>query len=300
MNTTGIYKITNKINNKIYIGSSKNIFNRWLQHLDLLLKNEHHNYNLQNDFNIQGKNVNDFNFEILEITDEDILKDDLLILEGKYIIENQSYKNNIGYNIVINKSKTINIKKDKETKDDYFDDVNYYQRISDKDYLLLKNNLNIVGLELFKDKFCELNKNNNFLSKSWFNNNDNKQIKNMLVNFFRHYCEDKSSLNLWTTFIKNKDCLKGKGYTKGFVKIDNYEKQYNQIYVAFVANIYLNSFSQLDTKQNKLNNNKYALSILLKWIINTIDYENNKIKLFIPSSRMKNLLCNFLNDRSCL
>ena len=33
---TGIYKIENKINNKKYIGQSKNIHRRWNQHKTLL------------------------------------------------------------------------------------------------------------------------------------------------------------------------------------------------------------------------------------------------------------------------
>ena len=32
MKTSGIYKITNKINGKIYIGQSTNCYGRWLQH----------------------------------------------------------------------------------------------------------------------------------------------------------------------------------------------------------------------------------------------------------------------------
>ena len=47
----GIYKITNIINNKIYIGSSSNISLRWNQHIEKLIYNLHENYKLQNDFN---------------------------------------------------------------------------------------------------------------------------------------------------------------------------------------------------------------------------------------------------------
>ena len=40
----GIYKITNKTNNKSYIGQSVNIETHWLKH-----KNDSHNIELKND-----------------------------------------------------------------------------------------------------------------------------------------------------------------------------------------------------------------------------------------------------------
>lgn len=39
----GIYKITNTINGKVYIGKSENIRHRWKQHICELNKNEHGN-----------------------------------------------------------------------------------------------------------------------------------------------------------------------------------------------------------------------------------------------------------------
>lgn len=55
----GIYKITNKINNKSYIGQSVNIETRWLKH-----KNDSHNIELKND--IQKLGLQNFTFEVLE------------------------------------------------------------------------------------------------------------------------------------------------------------------------------------------------------------------------------------------
>lgn len=44
----GIYKILNTANNKVYIGSSININNRWAKHKALLRHNKHENPKLQN------------------------------------------------------------------------------------------------------------------------------------------------------------------------------------------------------------------------------------------------------------
>lgn len=48
---TGIYKITNSINNKIYIGSAINIYRRFVTHNHLLRNNKHFNSHLQSSWN---------------------------------------------------------------------------------------------------------------------------------------------------------------------------------------------------------------------------------------------------------
>lgn len=63
---TGIYTITNIINNKIYVGSTTISFNkRFNQHKYLLRKNKHHCNYLQNSWNKYGEH--NFKFEILDL-----------------------------------------------------------------------------------------------------------------------------------------------------------------------------------------------------------------------------------------
>lgn len=59
----GIYQILNKINNKIYIGSSIDIISRFHQHKTALRHNKHHCLYLQNSWNKYGEE----NFEFLII-----------------------------------------------------------------------------------------------------------------------------------------------------------------------------------------------------------------------------------------
>lgn len=66
-NNCGIYKITNIINNCIYIGSSVNIKSRWLEHKRDLIKNKHCNNYLQKSFNKYG--LINFTFEIIELVE---------------------------------------------------------------------------------------------------------------------------------------------------------------------------------------------------------------------------------------
>lgn len=63
---TGIYKITNNISGKVYIGQTTTCFlRRWLEHQDALEQNKHWNIHLQRAFNKYGSSV--FLFEIVEI-----------------------------------------------------------------------------------------------------------------------------------------------------------------------------------------------------------------------------------------
>ncbi|MCM3387258.1 GIY-YIG nuclease family protein [Ureibacillus chungkukjangi] len=95
--TQGIYSILNKINNKIYIGSSLNIENRWNQHLRALNNDDHKSKHLQNSFNRYG--IENFEFKILEIV-QDI--NELLTKEQKYIDNYKSYEREFGYNTIKN------------------------------------------------------------------------------------------------------------------------------------------------------------------------------------------------------
>lgn len=60
---SGIYKITCKNSSEFYIGSAKNLTQRWITHLYYLKNNKHHNIILQRKYNKYGKD--NFRFEIL-------------------------------------------------------------------------------------------------------------------------------------------------------------------------------------------------------------------------------------------
>lgn len=59
-----VYKITNIINNKYYIGSTVDFKNRKRQHLSELKNNKHDNKHLQASFNKYGEEA--FSFEVIE------------------------------------------------------------------------------------------------------------------------------------------------------------------------------------------------------------------------------------------
>lgn len=84
----GVYKIQSyTVPDRIYIGSGKNIRNRWNTHLYLLRHNKHHSKKLQNHYNKYGEQ--DLHFNILMECEID----KLLIKEQCYINIFQPYFN---------------------------------------------------------------------------------------------------------------------------------------------------------------------------------------------------------------
>lgn len=89
----GIYRIYCLITGKSYIGQSKNIEERWKQHLYELKRNKHHSKKLQQDFNRYGEKF--FIKEIIQLFP--FYSKQILNREEKFWIEYyNSYYN--GYN----------------------------------------------------------------------------------------------------------------------------------------------------------------------------------------------------------
>lgn len=139
--TCGIYFISNKINNKLYIGQSINIEQRWNAHKRELRNNIHENSKLQRAWNKYGEE----NFEFLIATK--CKEYQLNTLEQYYIFSLETYHANSGYNISIGGeglfSRGINNKMNKkvyciETKQSYFSIVEASRQTGIKDTSILQ------------------------------------------------------------------------------------------------------------------------------------------------------------------
>lgn len=113
MKKSGIYKITNKFNNRIYIGSTVDFMKRWAAHQSDLFHNRHPNQYMQNDYNACKKEYGEepLTYEILEM----VSKSELLIREQHYLdlfFDNKSQC----YNICEKAGNTLGYKPSEKTK----------------------------------------------------------------------------------------------------------------------------------------------------------------------------------------
>lgn len=86
---SGIYKIMNIVNNKIYVGSAVDLRKRKSQHFSNLKNNKHVNKHLQSSYNKHG--LENFKFEILEYVKDK----EMLIEREQYYIDTLNPEYNI-------------------------------------------------------------------------------------------------------------------------------------------------------------------------------------------------------------
>lgn len=137
------------------------------------------------------------------------------------------------------------------------------------------------------------------LSKHWFmRNKANKvvlpKLKNNIYNFFHNIQKSSVNNNIWTTFKDYRSALSGKGYAKGFLpsnsRATNAYK--DRTCVAYCLNKYINTILKLffNNRGIQTDEDTYAVSEMLQFIWRSAVREGNEIWVYIPSSRMRQLL----------
>lgn len=161
----------------------------------------------------------------------------------------------------------------------------YVSHLKDMIHILDNDRMNSIG-----DEF-------HALSMNWFDKKDDdveklkKNVYNCMVNIWR---DVPSEEKLWGSFKSYSHKVKGKGYTKSFLtfnaKATNVYR--NRRYLIYIANLFMNvNEKKFYTKHGiNVDEDAYALSIMVQWIWRSAIRDGDEIYLYIPSRRMRTLL----------
>lgn len=186
-----------------------------------------------------------------------------------------------------------------------------YEKTSTEEKKEFKELINIID----NDKLNKIGKADYSLSSSWYKRGVKKSgdktvfqktLKNNMENFFINICKSKSAENMWSVYKDYQNRIKGIGYTKGFIPYNSratneFRHKKN---LAYMLNLYPHTSMTMYFRDHniEINQDMYALSILLQWIwrsrIRQYDSpkEDREINLYLPSLRMRFILDEWLEN----
>lgn len=174
LNRCGIYAIKNKVNNKLYIGKSVNIYERIRFHINKLnKKDKNDNIYLINSWYKYGRE----NFEYIIL--EDLPKNDKILKEKElyWILKLKSNNRDFGYNLRLDSEtkcilseetkKRMSISKTKLYSNPEYNNMKHSHKYWKNNPNAVKKMAKKVSKKLHKYKIQQFDKNNNLI-KEWF------------------------------------------------------------------------------------------------------------------------------------
>lgn len=180
--------------------------------------------------------------------------------------------------------------------------------IQDNELILYKDRLPIDKskyrklINIYEGSLNSIGDKKTALSLNWFKKNIDlrKKLKNNIYNYFQHQIDATADTIIWTTFIFAQNHIKGKGYTKSFLACNaratnEYKDKYNLAYCCnrFISPDYVEYFRE---RSVDVYEELFALSEMIQWIWRSRIREGKSINIYIPSSRQRDLLIEWLNN----
>ena len=169
----------------------------------------------------------------------------------------------------------------------------YVSHLGDMIHILDNEKMNAVG-----DDF-------HALSMSWYGKKEEnvERLKRNVSNCVKHIWDGvPANKKLWGCFKSYEHEIKDKGYTKSFLTFNaKATNEYrNRKYLIYIVNLFMNVSDKLFYQRNgiEVDEDLYALSIMVQWIWRSAIRDGDEIYLYIPSSRMRNLLINWIKSLS--
>lgn len=141
------------------------------------------------------------------------------------------------------------------------------------------------------------------LSKTWFDRchaTGVPRLKHNINNVFKNVWKDAAARErMWSTYKTSKEELKGKGYTNGFsvLNLKATNKHRMTRYLVYACNLYMNVNEKTFYYKHGItvDEDKYALSIMLQWIWRSAIRDGEKIHIYLPSRRMRRILKDWID-----
>jgi group I intron endonuclease len=226
-----VYKITNKKNNKIYIGSAVNWHKRVYVHLDQLQNNNHFNKHLQSAWNkYKGES---FIFEVLEYNDSKL---DIINKEQYYLDVLSPWNKKIGYNTCKVAGSSLGIKRSIEVCKKKFKPVLQFSLTGE---LIKEWESALTATKALK------------LKKGTISTCISSKCKRKVVKDSFWFLKNNFSITKLNNYISSYKLFKNK--TQSCKKVGQYD----------INNIKLNEFSSLSVAAKFINRNPSNISVCL-------------------------------------
>lgn len=166
--------------------------------------------------------------------------------------------------------------------------------------------LKLPPIHIMEDKrFNKIGEKRNAFSVGWYQKATSaelKKVRDTVYNVIRNVYKAKSSQCLWTTFAEFEDDIKGKGYSKSFASCSMRatNKWSDRVYLIYVVNRFMppplvHYFRSIGIAVDQ---DAWALSEMIQWIWRSAIRKGEEIWIYVPSSRMRKLLQNWIAEVS--
>lgn len=172
----------------------------------------------------------------------------------------------------------------------------YLDGVKDKIHIVGTKRMNRIG----DDKYA--------LSSTWFQKQGEDgdeviQLANNVYNFYNNIVNDIPTQDrMWTTFESGKSAVRGKGYMRSDTSfnIRATNELRNKRALAYCVNVFMNPFEKnyLVGRGVTVDEDAYALSSMVQWIWRSAIRDGGEIWIYIPSSRMRGLLIDWMDSLS--
>ena len=163
----------------------------------------------------------------------------------------------------------------------------------------IRNMLHILD----NPKLNEVGDDYHALSMSWFarGGDNTTQLKNNINNCYRNIWGDiPADRRLWGTYNGAFSMMKGKGYTNSFATFNARatNKFRDRDTLVYISNVFMNVNEKKFYEMHgvKVDEDLFALSVLVQWVWRSAIRDGNEVRLYIPSSRMRRLLMNWMDS----